>query len=67
MYYCLFFLLLGYFEMLENDSDTPKKDNRGRKPKEKTGRTMFIPAHLLDYVLAMMAVDKANENRQAKQ
>ena len=53
--------------MLENDSDTPQKGKRGRKNKEKTGRTMFIPAHLLDYVLAMMAVDKANDKRQAKQ
>lgn len=48
--------------MLEQDSNTPRKETRGRKHKEKTGRTMFIPAHLLDYVLAMMAVDKANEN-----
>jgi hypothetical protein len=30
----------------------------GRPKKESTGKTMFIPAHLVKYVMAMLKADK---------
>lgn len=50
--------------MTDNNSETPAKVKRGRKAKEKTGVTVFIPAHLVDYIMAVLAVDKIH--RKAK-
>lgn len=31
---------------------------KGRRKKAQTGKTMFIPAHLVKYVLAMLKADR---------
>jgi hypothetical protein len=36
----------------------------GRPKKAETGKTMFIPAHLVKYVIALLRADKAEKQTQ---
>lgn len=55
---CFFLWLLEIKTMTESQDTTQAKKRKGRPHKAQTGKTMFIPAHLVKYVLALLNADK---------